>query len=100
VLEAVIQSKKTLAQLSASLVMYPQVLINIKTDKKINVDQHADIQSSVVMAEKELAGTGRVLLRSSGTEPKIRVMVEGENQLQVETLAQRIADVVVIATSG
>ncbi len=100
VLEALIQSKKTLAQLSSSLVMYPQVLINIKTDKKINVDQHADIQSAVVMAEKELAGTGRVLLRSSGTEPKIRVMVEGENQLQVETLAQRIADVVVMATTG
>jgi phosphoglucosamine mutase len=80
--------------------MYPQVLINIKTDEKINVDQHADIQSAVVMAEKELAGTGRVLLRSSGTEPKIRVMVEGENQLQVETLAQRIADVVVMATTG
>jgi phosphoglucosamine mutase len=100
VLEALIQSKKTLAQLSASLVMYPQVLINIKTDEKINVDQHADIQSAVVMAEKELAGTGRVLLRSSGTEPKIRVMVEGENQLQVETLAQRIADVVVMATTG
>ena len=99
VLEALIQSKKTLAQLSASLVMYPQVLINLKTDKKINVDQHADIQAAVVAAEKELAGTGRVLLRSSGTEPIIRVMVEGENQMQVETLAQRIADVVVIATS-
>ena len=98
VLEALIQSKQTLAQLSASLVMYPQVLINIKTDKKINVDQHADIQAAVVAAEKELAGTGRVLLRSSGTEPIIRVMVEGENQMQVETLAQRIADVVVIAT--
>jgi len=97
VLEALIQSKQTLAQLSASLVMYPQVLINIKTDKKINVDQHADIQAAVVAAEKELAGTGRVLLRSSGTEPIIRVMVEGENQMQVETLAQRIADVVVIA---
>jgi phosphoglucosamine mutase len=100
VLEALIQSKQTLAQLSASLVMYPQVLINIRTDKKINVDQHTDIQAAIVAAEKDLAGTGRVLLRSSGTEPIIRVMVEGENQKQVETLAQRIADVVVIATSG
>jgi len=97
VLEAVVKSKKTLTQLSASLLMYPQVLINIKTHKKINVDQHAEIQAVVLAAESELAGTGRVLLRSSGTEPIIRVMVEGENQTQVENLAQRIADIVAAA---
>lgn len=98
VMEAMVKSKKTLTQLSASLLMYPQVLINIKALKKINVDKHAEIQAVVLAAESELAGTGRVLLRSSGTEPLIRIMVEGENRTQVENLAQRIADIVEAAT--
>jgi phosphoglucosamine mutase len=99
VLHALILSGKTLANLGADLVLYPQVLINVKTAKKIDLDHHAEIQAAVKVAEKELAGCGRVLLRASGTEPKIRVMVEGVNQLQVQTLAQSIADVVTQATS-
>jgi len=94
VLQAVIESKKTLAQLAANLTLYPQVLINIKTSKKIDLGNHAQIQTAVQAAEKALAGRGRILLRASGTEPIFRVMVEGENQLQVQTLAQNIADVV------
>jgi phosphoglucosamine mutase len=99
VLQAILQSKKTLAQLGAELTLYPQVLINVKTAKKIDLESHIDIQASVKAAEKELASSGRVLLRASGTEPKIRVMVEGENQMQVQTLAERIAGVVTQATS-
>ncbi len=99
VLHAVIQSKKTLWQLGADLTLYPQVLINVTTKQKIDLNAHADIQSAVKQAETELEDAGRVLLRASGTEPKIRVMVEGENQSQVEALAQRIADVVTQATS-
>ncbi len=99
VLHAVIQSKKTLGQLGADLTLYPQVLINVTTKQKIDLNAHADIQSAVKQAETELKDAGRVLLRASGTEPKIRVMVEGENQSQVEALAQRIADVVTQATS-
>lgn len=98
VLHALILSGKTLANLGADLVLYPQVLINVKTAKKIDLDQHAQIQVAVKAAEQALAGRGRVLLRASGTEPKIRVMVEGENQLQVQALAQSIADVVSQAT--
>jgi phosphoglucosamine mutase len=94
VLQAVIESKKTLAQLAADLMLYPQVLINVKTSKKIDLSNHAQIQTAVQTAEKALAGRGRILLRASGTEPIFRVMVEGENQLQVQTLAQNIADVV------
>lgn len=99
VLQALIQSKKTLGQLRADLTLYPQVLINVKTSLKIDLAQHVDIQAAVKAAENALANTGRVLLRASGTEPKIRVMVEGEDQLLVQTLAQRIADVVALATS-
>ncbi len=94
VLQALVESKKTLAQMAADLTLYPQVLINVKTAQKIDLANHAQIQASVHAAEKALAGRGRILLRASGTEPLIRVMVEGENQLQVQTLAQNIADVV------
>lgn len=94
VLHAMIQSKKTLGQLRAELTLYPQVLINVKTTKKIDLVHHAEIRSAVQTAENELANRGRVLLRASGTEPKIRVMVEGENQAQVQMLAENIAAVV------
>jgi len=99
VLHAVIQSSKTLGQLRAELTLYPQVLINVKTAKKINLATHAEIQASVQAAELELANRGRVLLRASGTEPKIRVMVEGENQQQVQALAEKIAQVVTAAAA-
>jgi phosphoglucosamine mutase len=94
VLQAVIASQKTLAELGAGLTLYPQVLINVKTAKKIDLKNNANIQTAVLKAEQTLASTGRVLLRASGTEPKIRVMVEGENKVLVEELAQMIADVV------
>lgn len=99
VLQAVLQSKKTLAQFRADLMLYPQVLINVKTAKKIDLEHHDEIQASVKSAEWALAGRGRVLLRASGTEPKIRVMVEGENQLQVQALAEKIVAVVTQVTS-
>ena len=85
--------------MGADLTLYPQVLINVKTEKKIDLDHHVAIQAAVKAAENELANRGRVLLRASGTESKIRVMVEGENRLQVQTLAEIIADVVTQVTS-
>jgi len=93
VLHAVIQTGKTLSELGADLTLYPQVLINVITKHKIDLSNTL-IQAAVATAEAELKDSGRVLLRASGTEPKIRVMVEGENQSQVTTLAQNIADVV------
>lgn len=99
VLHAVMQSGKTLSQLSAELTLYPQVLINVKTARKIDLATHAEIQAAVNAAETELADSGRVLLRASGTEPKIRVMVEGENQQQVQGLAEKIAAVVTAAAA-
>ncbi len=93
VLNAVIQSTRKLSELGASLTLYPQVLINVTTKRKVDL-ANVQIQAAVKHAEDVLENTGRVLLRASGTEPKIRVMVEGENKVQVETLAQSIADVV------
>ncbi|MDX1914336.1 MAG: phosphoglucosamine mutase [Methylophilus sp.] len=93
VLQSIRESGKTLAELGAGLVLYPQVLINVTTQQKLDL-MTGDIQSAVKKAEAELNGKGRVLLRASGTEPKIRVMVEGQDQRQVQTLAEAIADVV------
>jgi len=100
VLHALILSGKTLADLRADLVLYPQVLINVVTAKKIDLDYHDQIQAAVKTAEKELAGRGRVLLRASGTEPKIRVMVEGEDGVLVQKLAETITLAVKIATGA
>ncbi len=93
VLHALKQSGKTLTQMGAELVLYPQVLINITTKTKLNLET-PQIQNAIKKAETELNGTGRVLLRASGTEPKIRVMVEGQDAKLVQKLAEEIAEVV------
>ena len=71
----------------------PQSLVNVRVAEKIDL-QHQSITGAVRDAEQKLAGNGRVLLRPSGTEPIVRVMVEGEDVSLVETLAQDIAGVV------
>ena len=93
VLHALKLSGKTLQELGAQLVLYPQILINITTKTKLDLNI-APIQNAVKQAETELNGAGRVLLRASGTEPKIRVMVEGEDAKLVQKLAENIAQVV------
>lgn len=94
VLFAVKTSGKTLADLGAELLLYPQVLINVTVKQHIDLDANTSLQEAVKAGELELAGKGRVLLRASGTEPKIRVMVEGECRETVEKLAEKIAGVV------
>ena len=93
VLHALKQSGKTLAQMSKEIPLYPQVLINVTTKHKLDL-QSPEIQSAVKQAEDELKDAGRVLLRASGTEPKIRVMVEGQDAALVQKLAERIAAIV------
>lgn len=98
VLHALKQSGKTLTQMYGELVLYPQVLINVTTQSKLDLSL-APIQNAVTKAEKTLNGAGRVLLRASGTEPKIRVMVEGQDSKLVKKIAEEIAEVVKIAAS-
>ncbi len=93
VLHALKQSGKTLAQMSKEIPLYPQVLINVTTKHKLDL-QSPEIQSAVKQAEDELKDAGRVMLRASGTEPKIRVMVEGQDAALVQKLAERIAAIV------
>jgi len=74
--------------------LYPQVLINVETHKKIDLEKNQPIQDAVKKVEVQLNSKGRVLLRPSGTEPKIRVMVEGEDFEAVKNHAHFIADTV------
>ncbi len=74
--------------------LYPQVLINVVTSKKIDLENNKSIQDAIKNVESKLNDKGRVLLRPSGTEPKIRVMVEGENLMEVKSAAELIAKVV------
>ena len=94
VLAALAAHKTSLAEFVADLVMFPQVLINVRTESKFDFAKSVAVSAAVTQAEQTLAGAGRVLLRASGTEPVIRVMVEGEDRVLVDTLAKRMAGVV------
>jgi phosphoglucosamine mutase len=93
VLAALTVSSQTLTQYTSELKLLPQVLVNVKLAGKLDL-QNAAVRDAVAKAEADLAGRGRVLLRPSGTEPVVRVMVEGENRAHVQDLANQIAAVV------
>ena len=94
VLQALVETGTTIEDQVAEVDLYPQILLNVPLDRQRDIAGLPAIQAGVAAAEKELAGKGRVLLRPSGTEPLIRVMVEGENKRKVETIAQHLADLV------
>jgi phosphoglucosamine mutase len=94
VLHALRAGKQTLAQAAADMLMYPQVLINVLIAKGKDYTAHAAVQAAVAAAIAALAGKGRVLLRPSGTEPLLRVMVEGEDAEKVHYWAENIAQAV------
>jgi phosphoglucosamine mutase len=94
VLAVVKRSGKPLSELAAGMVKYPQTMVNVRIGRKLDPDESPEIRSAVVEAESELADNGRVVLRASGTEPVIRVMVEGRDATQVDQLAERLAGVV------
>lgn len=85
---------KTLSKLSEGMAKYPQTMLNVRTEKSLDPSKSSKIQEAISQVEGELADSGRVVLRASGTEPVIRVMVEGESEDQVLHLAERLAAVV------
>ncbi|MFF0472248.1 phosphoglucosamine mutase [Streptomyces sp. NPDC004284] len=85
---------KSLAELAGVMERLPQILINVKDVDKSRVTTSAELAAAVTDAERELGSTGRVLLRPSGTEPLVRVMVEAADIEQARAVAQRLADVV------
>jgi phosphoglucosamine mutase len=94
VLHAMRASGRPLAELTADLVMYPQVLLNVAVPRGFKWQEHDQIKNAQTEAERSLNGRGRVLLRPSGTEPVLRVMVEGEPREAIESAAQQIAQAV------
>jgi phosphoglucosamine mutase len=90
----VAQSGRRLRELASVMTQLPQVLINVKGVDKDAIDSNEVVQEAVVEEEKLLAGLGRVLLRKSGTEPVVRVMVEAPTREQAASVATRLAEVV------
>jgi phosphoglucosamine mutase len=94
VLRAVVDSGKSLRELKTGMSKLPQLMINVRLSQKIDLSDDEAINYAVAEVEEKLAGRGRVLLRPSGTEPLIRVMVEGEDSALVESSAVAIAEIV------
>jgi len=94
VLRAMTEQGKSLRELKAGMSKYPQTLINVRLAQRCDALSLPVVQQAVARAEESLGNRGRVLLRASGTEPLIRVMVEGEDAAQVSELAEQLADVV------
>jgi len=97
VLAAMVKSGSTLYELKAGMKKYPQRMINVPVSGKVELNSTPVVQDAVKSAEQRLAGRGRVLLRPSGTEPLVRVMVEGEDAQQVSEEADQLASVVAAA---
>ncbi len=92
VLESIILTGKNLSELTKEISKYPQIVRNIKFDTQIDITRNDEINLAIKDTENILANTGRVVLRPSGTESLIRIMVEGENENQIETLVDELAD--------
>ncbi|MGM9525258.1 MAG: phosphoglucosamine mutase [Peptococcaceae bacterium] len=88
------QRKRSLAELAGEMEQYPQILINVRVKDKHGWESKTEIQQAIATAQQELGDAGRILVRASGTENLLRVMVEGKAQEQIERLARQIADVV------
>ena len=100
VLYAMVASQKPLADLVSGMTLYPQVLVNVPLDAPFNHEESAVVKAAMRDAEQQLAENGRILLRASGTEPLLRVMVEGRDSVQVRQLADMLASAVREASSG
>ncbi len=100
VLMALLRSGRSLAELRAQVTKYPQTMINVRLSGPFKLDAAPRVRAAVHDAESELGDSGRVLLRPSGTEPVVRVMVEGKDAAQVARLAGQLAAVVEDEAAG
>ena len=95
-IQAMLKSGKKASELGNLVEKYPQVLINAKvsSDKKYDYEKNKEIKKAIEKLEKEFSGNGRVLIRPSGTEPLVRVMIEGQNKKEIEQKAKEIAELI------
>ena len=94
IVQAVAQSGKKLSELSACMVTFPQLLVNVRVKTKAGWETNEAILAAIREGEAELGDAGRILVRPSGTEPLIRVMAEGPTAEVLDTIVGKIADVV------
>ncbi len=94
VLRTVAMTHRSLADLASDLTSYPQVLLNVRVRERVDLRTVPAVADAIARAEARVAGQGRVLIRYSGTEPLLRVMLEGRNQDDIRAWAQDIIDVV------
>ena len=94
IMEVMLARKTTLSKLCEPVKIYPQILVNVKVKDKKAAMEDKDVLNAVKEVEKELADRGRVLVRESGTEPLVRVMVEAESKRECERLAQKVVKVI------
>ena len=94
VLAALARRQQSLADAVADVALLPQTMINVRGANREGFEALPEVQSAMAEVEAKLAGSGRILLRPSGTEPLVRVMVEGKDPQQVESLCRELADVV------
>jgi phosphoglucosamine mutase len=94
VLTAIVQSGKSLLELSSVVEMYPQVLKNIRVESALGLNENVPLKEKVTELEGLMGSEGRILIRASGTEPLIRVMVEGKEADLVESVAELLANLV------
>jgi phosphoglucosamine mutase len=94
VLAVMKQGGRPLSELAACMKTYPQTLVNVKVKERKDLASVPEIAGRIAAVEKKLDGTGRVLVRYSGTEPKVRVMLEGENEAEIRELAEDLAKVI------
>jgi phosphoglucosamine mutase len=94
VLSIMKQTNKPLSELAACMKTYPQVLVNVRVKERSDLASVPEIAKRMAHIEKKLDGTGRLLVRYSGTEPKVRVMIEGEDQKEIKALAEDLAGII------
>jgi phosphoglucosamine mutase len=94
VLRVMAESGRELSDLASDLKTYPQVLLNVRVKEKRDLRQLAPVAAAMAEVERSLADRGRLLVRYSGTEPLLRIMIEGQDHAQIQGWAQQIADVV------
>jgi len=90
IMEVILAKKMELSRLAEPVTIYPQVLINVRVQDKKTAQDDADVQAAVRAVAEELGNTGRILVRESGTEPVVRVMVEAETKEICQVLAERV----------
>ncbi len=95
-IQAILESGKNASELGKLVQKYPQVLINAKvsSDKKYDYEKDEEVKNAIKELEKEFSGNGRVLIRPSGTEPLVRVMIEGKDKKVIEEKANNLAKLI------